>query len=158
VTTRRPSAPGQAARALLAITVAALAVDALLAALSAVTDVAGRDVAPSWWVAGHLVTRGRWVVFSLIAAAVLSRSGIADDAAVDPSRVWRWMGVAALLAPLGWIAATWLVQAILFTAADRWDVDGLIFASPDYYRSVVREYVPWLLGGAVALAAARHVR
>lgn len=149
----------QAARAFVAITVGALAADAVLAAAGRLLDVVGRDVRPPWWVAANLVPRGRWVAFALILAAATGRGP--RDGHGDPAgagRVWRWAGMAALLVPVAWIAATWMVQAILFTAAHRWDVDGLVFTSPDYYRGLVADYVPWLLGGAVAIALSRHVR
>jgi hypothetical protein len=64
--------------------------------------------------------------------------------------------MAALVVPLLWTLALWIVQAAIFTAADRWDVDGQVFLSADYYRRLLAGYAPWLLAGAAALVLSRH--
>lgn len=147
-----------AARALLVVTVVALAADALLGGLTgAVSSVSGGPLAP-WWVTGHVVERSRWVVFALLLAAAARRIVPADAADGDAraTAAWRAVGVAALVVPLLWVAALWIVQAAIFTAADRWDLDGQIYLSADYYRRVLAGYAPWLLAGAAAIVLSRH--
>jgi hypothetical protein len=149
-----------AARALLAVTVVALVADALLGALTGVVSgVAAGGAAPPWWVAGHLPERARWVVFATLLVPLARRAVAGDDAVAHPtaSGAWRAVGLAALLVPLLWIVAQWGVQAALITAGGQWEIDGLVFVSPDYYRRLFAGYVPWLLGGAAALVAGRHV-
>lgn len=149
-----------AGRALLAVAVVALSADALLGALTgALSAIAGPPAGP-WWVTGHLVERSRWVVFALLvgAGARAWRGHEPLDAPLPAATVWRVVGVLALLVPLAWILAQWVVLAALFTAAERWDVDGQIYFSADYYRRVVAGYAPWMLGGAAALVGSRHVR
>lgn len=147
-----------AARALVVVTAVALAADALLGLLTgAVSSVAGGPAAP-WWVTGHVVERGRWVVFALLLAGS-ARPIVAGDAGEGAARTdaaWRAVGRAAMVVPLLWIAALWIVQAGIFTAADRWDIDGQVFVSADYYRRLLAGYAPWLLAGAAARVLSRH--
>lgn len=147
-----------AARALVVVTVVALAADALLGGLTgAVSSVGGGPSAP-WWVTGHVVERSRWVVFALLLAASAVRlfgAGLADNAP-RATAAWRAVGVAALVVPLLWVAALWIVHATIFTVADRWDIDGQVYLSADYYRRVLANYAPWLLAGAAALVLGRH--
>jgi hypothetical protein len=153
------TAVAQAARALLAVTVVALVADALLGALTGALGRLGGGPAVPWWVAGNVLERSRWVVFALLASALARAAGPGElrDVAIPAGVAWRFVGWLAIAVPLAWIVAQWIVQAALFTAADRWDVDGLVFLSADYYRRLFVGYVPWLLGGAAALAASRHV-
>lgn len=147
-----------AVRALLVVAVVALVADAGLGALAGLlSSVDGGPVA-LWWVSGHVVERSRWVVFALGLLALARCGPVADlvGGVETPSTAWRLVGVLALIVPLLWTASSWIVQAVLFTVADRWDVDGQIFASPGYYRQVFAGYAPWLLGGAASLVLARH--
>lgn len=145
-------------RALLAVVAVALVADALLGALTgAVSSVGGGPSAP-WWVNGHLVERSRWVVFVLLLWGLVRVGPVAELASpLDRAgAAWKLVGVLAITVPLLWMLALWLVQAALFTAAGRWDIDGQVFFSADYYRRVLAGYAPWLLGGAAALVLSRH--
>lgn len=147
-----------AARAFLLAMVAALAVDAALAVLAGVIAVAGAPDGTPWWVAAHLVERGRWVVVAALLVAVAGRLASPDvPAPSSRAAVWRFVGIAVAATPLLWIVATWIVQATLFTLAGRWDVDGQVFLAPGYYQSLLRGYAPWLLAGATTIGASRHV-
>ena len=145
-----------AARAFLLATLTALVVDAVLATLTGLVAVAGAGDGTPWWVAAHLVERGRWVVVAVLLVAVAGRVASPEE---PPGRaaVWRWVGMAVVTAPLLWIAATWIVQATLFTLAGRWEVDGQVFLAAGYYQSLLRGYAPWLLAGATTIAVSRHV-
>jgi len=144
-------------RALLAVVAVALVADALLGALTgALSSIGGGPSAP-WWVNGHVVERSRWVVFALLVTGLAGGPmGSLADAPATPASAWRLVGALALVVPLLWIVALWIVQASLFTVAGRWDVDGLFFLSADYYRRVFADYAPWLLGGSAALVLSRH--
>ncbi len=147
-----------AARAFLLATLSALAVDALLATLTRLMAVTGAGDSTPWWVAARLVERGRWVVVAALLVAVTRRVA-SPEGPTPPSRavVWRFVGIAVAITPLLWMAATWIVQATLFTVARRWDVDGQVFFAAGYYESLLRGYAPWLLAGAATIAASRHV-
>lgn len=142
-----------AARALVVATVAALAADGLLAAFTAV-DALGSGGGP-WWVAAHLVERGRWVVFALLVVAWAARMAPVDSGSA--AAAWRAVGAGVIVVPLLWIAATWLVQAVLYTVAGRWDIDGRMFLELELYRRALIGYAPWLLGGIATLLVSRHV-
>lgn len=146
-----------AARALLVAALVALAADGLLALVTGLADVTARGAGPPWWVAAHVVERSRWVVAALLLMAIGRRDPGAWPIA-DPADVWRLVGTAVIVVPLLWTLATWIVQAGLFTAAGRWDVDGRVFLSAGFYRQAFVDYVPWLLGGITTRAVARHVR
>ena len=62
--------------------------------------------------------------------------------------------MAVITVPVAWFAAGWIVQAVLFTLAGRWDVDGRAYLAADYYRRLLTSYLPWLFGGAATLALA----
>lgn len=141
------------ARALVVATVAALAADGLLAAFTAV-DALGAGGEP-WWVAAHLVERGRWVVFAALLVPWAARLAPLDSGST--AATWRAVGTAVIVVPLLWIAATWIVQAVLYTVAGRWDLDGRVFLELELYRRAVIGYLPWLLGGVVTRVASRHV-
>lgn len=145
-----------AARAFLVAANVAMVADALLALLTSALSVTGPAGHSPWWVEAHLVERCRWVVLALLLMAVTGWMAEAEPRE-DPA-VWRGTGMAVIGVPLLWIAATWIVQAILFTVARRWDVDGQVFLAADYYRRLFVGYVPWLLGGAATMVASRHVR
>lgn len=143
-----------ASRAFVLTTATSLAADALLATLTTAVRVTGGG-GPPWWIAANLVDRGRWVAFALLLLAV---GGRPTSASPDAPAVWRRVGVAAVVAPLLWVLATWIVQSVLFTLAGRWDIDGQMYLAPAYYRRLLVAYVPWLAGGAVTIAASRHLR
>lgn len=152
-----PSFAASAARAFVAVAVVALVADALLGALTGALAVNGGPVAP-WWDAGHVLERTRWVVFAAVLAA--SARALAATGSTVETRAgdaWHVVGVAAMLLPLLWLVASWIVQAAILTAAGRWGIDGQAFLAASYYRGVVADYAPWLLGGAAAVAAERHV-
>lgn len=144
----------------LAVTLAVvLAADAMIGALAgAMASVAGGPGAP-WWITGHLVERVHWLVFALLLGAVVrSPLGVSWLAApITGAVAWRLVGLGAMVVPLLWIAALWVVRAAIFTVFDRWGIDGQGFLSVDYYRSIAAGYVPWLLGGLACLMASRHV-
>lgn len=151
------STPRSAARAFLWAMVAALVIDAALATLTGLVTIIGADGTP-WWVAAHLVERGRWMVTAALVVAMSGRLASPEGPAPPSSAaVWRFVGIAVITAPLLWIVATWIVQATLFTLAQRWDVDGQIFLAEGYYQNLLRGYAPWLLAGATTIAASRHV-
>jgi uncharacterized membrane protein len=131
-------------------------VDAALATLSGLVAVTGAGDGTPWWVAAHLVERGRWVVVAALLVAVAGRIASPEEPA-SRAAIWRVVGGAVATAPLLWIAATWIVQATLFTLAGRWEVDGQVFLAAGYYQSVLRGYAPWLLAGAATIAVSRHV-
>ncbi|MFN7977581.1 MAG: hypothetical protein U0P30_05550 [Vicinamibacterales bacterium] len=148
-----------AARALVATLVVVLVVDALIGVFTgALSTVGGGPDAP-WWLTGHLVERTRWVVFGLllVAAARVGPLVALLDAPPSAAAAWRLVGALAVAVPLLWLAAFWVVQATIFTAFDRWDVDGQVYLAADYYRRVVAGYAPWLLGGVACLMASRHI-
>lgn len=147
-----------AAHAFVVVTAVALLADGLLGLLTgAVSSMGGGPAAP-WWVAGHVLERARWLVFALLltGAARAGLPGRTMDVAAPSDVAWQAVGWAALLVPLLWIAALWLVQAAVFTAANRWDIDGQAFLAADYYRRLFAGYAPWLLGGAASLVFSRH--
>ena len=147
-----------AACAFLLAMVTALGVDAVLATLTGLIAVTGAVDGTPWWVAAHLVERGRWVVAAALLVAVAGRLASPDvPAPSSRAAVWRFVGIAVAATPLLWIVATWIVQATLFTLARRWDVDGQMFLAVSYYQSLLGGYAPWLLAGATTIAASRHV-
>lgn len=148
-----------AARALVATLVVVLLADALLGALTGALSSAGGGPDAPWWVTGHLMERARWLVFGLLVLAALRLPPLAAllDAAPTPVAAWRLVGALAIAVPLLWLAAFWVVQAAIFTAFDRWDIDGQAYLASGYYRRVVAGYAPWLLGGVACLLASRHV-
>ncbi len=148
-----------AGHAFLLATVVALAVDGVLAALASLVSLGGQGGAAPWWVAAHVVERGRWVVVAVLVAAAGRRVAMRGDLVpADTAAIWRAVGVAVMAAPIVWIAATWIVQATLFTVADRWDVDGQMFLASAYYQRLLADYTPWLLGGAATMAVSHHLR
>lgn len=148
-----------AARAFVAVAIVAMIADALLAAFTGAAAAAGGEAGSPWWVTAHVLERGRWVLFALfsVAAARLIPVGGLAAAAGTRGAVWRAVGAAAIAVPLLWIAATWAVQAALFTVAGRWAIDGAVFLTAAPYRRALVGYAPWLLAGAAAIVAARHV-
>lgn len=155
---RLPHLAAASVRALLAVAVVALVADALLGLVTgAVSSVGGGPSAP-WWVAGHVLERSRWVVFALLLMALARGSAMRErlEAFTTPAGAWRLVGVLALVVPIAWMAASWIVQAVLFTVADRWDIDGQVLLSAGYYRQLFAGYAPWLLGGAASLVLSRH--
>lgn len=144
-----------AARALVVAAVAALVADGLLAAFTAV-DALGSG-GGSWWVAAHLVERGRWVIFALLVVPWAARMAPLDTSSGHAAAAWRAVGSAAIVIPVLWVGATWLVQAVLYTVAGRWDIDGRVFLEAEMYRRALIGYLPWLLGGVVTHLASRHV-
>lgn len=153
-----PSGVKHVTDGLLLVAAVALVADALLGVLTGTLSSVSAGPAAPWWVAGHVLERSRWLVFALLATAVARLVADDGDAAVSRPAAWRAVGVAAIAVPLLWTLALWLVQAVIFTAADRWAIDGEIFRSGDYYRRTFAAYAPWLLGGIAALVAQRHVR
>ena len=148
-------------RAFLLASVVALVADVVLATLTGLVSVARPEAGAPWWVAGHVVERSRWVVLALLVMTA-ARGGRLGETAVPAPRqtrrgTWRTVGVAVVTVPLLWIAATWIVQAVLVTVAGRWDVDGQIFFAAELYRRTFTGYAPWLLGGAATIVASRHV-
>lgn len=149
-----PSWVRPASLAFLAATVTALVVDAVLQTLIGVANVTSQASAAPWWVTAHLVERGRWVVLAALLAFACRRR---LRAGAPGTRAWRDTGAAVMAIPLLWVAAQWIVTAILFTLARRWDVDGRVFLEAGYYRGLLEAYVPWFLGGAAVVSASRHV-
>lgn len=148
-----------AARALVAVLFVALVADGLLGLLTgAVASMGGGSEAP-WWITGHVAERARWLAFGLLVLGALRVPPLAPrlDPPPTAAAAWRLVGVLAVTVPLLWLAALWIVQAALFTAFDRWDVDGQAYLAGDYYRRVVAGYAPWLLAGVACLVASRHV-
>lgn len=148
-----PSWVRPASLAFLAATVAALVVDAILQGLIGVAQVTSQASTAPWWVTAHLVDRGRWV--ALAALLVVASRALPDEPC--RSRAWRVTGTAVMAIPLLWVAAQWIVTAILFTLARRWDVDGRVFLEAGYYRGLLEAYVPWLLAGAAVVSASSHM-
>lgn len=149
-----PPSAREASLAFLAAASGALVVDIVLHALIGLADVSSPASSAPSWVTAHVVERGRWV--ALAAILVLIARG-AHGAAPDRPRIWRATGIAVMAIPVLWVLANWIVTAILFTLARRWDLDGRIFLEAGYYRSLLVDYVPWLLGGAAVVAASGHV-
>ncbi|MGD9905388.1 MAG: hypothetical protein AB7U83_18115 [Vicinamibacterales bacterium] len=143
-----------ATRAFLVATLVALAADGLLAAVTGLADVADRGAGPPWWVAAHVVERGRWVVAAALLAAWLGRRA---PSGVGSAEAWRAVGLAVMVGPVLWILAGWIVQAVLITVGGQWALDGQVFLSAGFYRRAWVEYVPWLLAGVTTRAVARHV-
>lgn len=140
--------------AFLAAAVTALVVDAVLQGLVGVANVASPDSSAPWWVTAHLVERGRWVALAALVCVATRRIG---GGPANRQEAWRTTGMAVMATPLLWVLANWIVTAILFTLAGRWDIDGRVFLEPGYYRALLVDYVPWLLGGAAVAAASSHV-
>lgn len=148
-----------AARALVTTLAVVLLADALLGGLTGTLSSAGGGPDTPWWVTGHLVERLRWLVFGLLTLVALRLPPLAAlvDAAPTPAAAWRLVGGLAVAVPLLWLAAFWVVQGAIFTAFDRWDVDGSAYLAAGYYRRAAAGYAPWLLGGIASLLASRHV-
>ena len=147
-----------AARAFLLAMIATLVVDAALATSTGLVAVTGPGDSTPWWVAAHVVERGRWVVAAALLLAASARLAAPDGPApFRPASIWRCVGIAVAAMPVLWIVATWIVQAALFTVAGRWEVDGQMFLAPGYYQNLLRGYAPWLLAGATTIAVSRHV-
>ena len=83
-----------AARAFLLATLTALVVDAVLATLTGLVAVAGAGDGTPWWVAAHLVERGRWVAAAALLVAVAGRIASPEEPA-SRAAVWRFVGIAA---------------------------------------------------------------
>jgi hypothetical protein len=151
-----------ATRAFLVATITAALADVLLAAFTGAGAAAlDQPPGPPWWVAAHVLERSRWVVLAAVGVVLARRldAGRSGDAAgVDEPAVWRAIGMAVAAGPIAWFAAGWIVQAVLFTVAGRWDIDGRAYLAADYYRRLLAGYVPWLLAGATTIALGRHVR
>lgn len=143
-----------ASSAFLAATIVALVIDGLLQTLIGVASVASPDSSAPWWVTAHVVERGRWAALAALFALVTRGVGEGPAGRRD---VWRATGMAVMAIPLLWVLANWIVTAILFTLAGRWDIDGRVFLEAGYYRALLVDYVPWLLGGTVVVAASSHV-
>jgi hypothetical protein len=148
-----------ASRAFVLAMITSLVADGLLAALTEVTSMTGSSRGALSRMLVPIAERGRWVVLAFLFIAVARWSARAEPAAEagEDAAVWRLVGVAVMVTPLLWIAAAWLVQAVLFTLAGRWDIDGQIFLAPDYYRSLLIAYIPWFLGGVTTVMVSRHV-
>lgn len=148
-----------AARALVVTLLVVLVVDASIGTLTGVLSSVGGGPDEPWWITGHLVERTRWLVFGLLTLGAVRTGPVASllDAPLAPAAAWRVVGALAIAVPLLWLAAFWVVQATIFTAFDRWGVDGQVYLAADYYRRVVAGYAPWLLGGIAILVASRHV-
>jgi hypothetical protein len=148
--------------AFLAATVAALVGNAALQlALDAVAVRQYGGGAP-WWVTTEVIDRGRWVVFAgllwlVVPHLLRGKSETAPAAQDEPADAWRRVSTLVWTLPLLWVAATWLISAARFTALASWDTEGLAFVSPDYYRALLLDYAPWLIGGAVVRVGGRHV-
>jgi len=116
-----------------------------------------------WWITAEVIERGRWVVFAgllwLLAPPLLRGWHEAAPRVVDErsGEAWRRVSLLVWTMPLLWVAATWLVSAVRFTALGSWGTDGLAFVSPEFYRALLLDYAPWLMGGAVVRAVGRHV-
>ena len=144
------------ARAFVVAVVTALVADGALALFNGLTDLGGGG--SPWWVQAHLVERGRWVVTALLLMPLAARLAPPEvSVAADAPAAWRAVATAVIVVPLLWILATWIVQATLYTVADRWDVDGRVFLASGYYGRLFMGYAPWLLGGIVTRMASRHV-
>ena len=150
--------------AFLVATIVALVADAAMQLALEAVRVSAYGSAP-WWVTANLVERGRWVLFAAVlwwAAPHLAGAGPPPDApgaaaaAVRPE-AWRQVGLAVLVVPLLWILATWMVSALRFTLLGSWATEGQVFLSAGYYRGIVLDYAPWLMGGAVLLGVRRHL-
>ena len=150
------------AAAFLAATLAALVADAALQLGLQAVRVSQFGGGAPWWVTAHLVERGRWVVLALVLwwfAPYLGdgdrETGLAPD---EASEAWRQVAVAVIAVPLLWIAATWVVTAARFTLLASWDTDGRVFVSPDYYRGLLLDLAPWMMGAATVFTLRRHVQ
>ncbi|MCC7126129.1 MAG: hypothetical protein IT178_14865 [Acidobacteria bacterium] len=149
----------EAATAFFVAMTAALAGNAVLQlALDAMT-VGGGSGSP-WWLVAGVIERGRWVALAgllwLVAPRLLPHS--ADGAApLARADVWQRVALLVLVLPLLWIAATWLVSALRFTALGSWTTEGRVFVAPEYYHGLLLDYAPWVIGGVVTRAVGRHL-
>jgi hypothetical protein len=71
--------------------------------------------------------------------------------------VWRDVGIAVAIGPVLWTLAGCVVTVVVFTLADRWTMEGQVFRSAGYYRSLIVAWAPWLVGGGAVLLWSRHV-
>lgn len=147
------------ARAFVVVTVVALLADAALGGITAGLGAMGSGSGAPWWVVGRVPERTRWVVFALLLLPMARRvaNGAVVESRLPAAAGWQLVGRLAILLPLLWIVALWMVQASIFTVAGRWDIDGQIYLAGDYYRRLFAGYAPWLLGGAAAMVGGRHV-
>jgi hypothetical protein len=140
-------------------TVVALVVDvALQAALGLV-----RSGIQPMVIMGTLVERLRWVaaagLFCLVAPRWDRQIRNTGDAAdlFSPAIAWRVAGMAMIVIPPIWAAATWLVMTLRMILAGTWSTNSRIFLEPYFYSDLILSYAPWLLAGMTLLAARRHV-
>lgn len=155
---------GHHATAFVVATLAALVGNGVLQlALDAVAVGSYGGGAP-WWVTAEVIERGRWVVFAVLLRMAgprllaSSASSLASPEGDDErSAAWQRVGLLVLILPLLWIAATWVVSAVRFTALDSWGTEGLAFRSTDYYQALLLDYAPWLIGGSVVKGVGRHL-
>ena len=118
--------------------------------------------AGSGWLGHLLVARGRWVALTALFWWIAPRFDVADH---DPEahaplawpRALRAVGVAMLLLPVVWLAATVLVRALTITIGGDWSIDGRVFVSPYFYSNLLIDYAPWAMAGVALFGIARHV-
>ena len=152
------------AAAFLLVTVAALVVDAVLQLALAAVRVSGSGGVP-WWITANLAERGRWVVLAALLWWLAPRlmASPADEGAgatggeTSRREAWKLVGVAAVVLPLLWVLATWVVTAMRITLLASWATDGRVFLAPEYYRGLSSGYAPWLLAGLLVLGVRRHL-
>jgi len=161
--TTRPTAT-----ALLAATVIALVVNAVLQLLVDAVSIQSYGSGTPWWIVAELPVRGRWVVAAALlwlvspvledvqAPRALRGPSHSDDDA-ERAAVWVRVGTGVMLLPLVWAAASWLVVALRVTLAGSWDIEGRGLLSSEYYQRVAIEWLPWLMAGVVMRRVAAHM-
>jgi hypothetical protein len=154
LTRSRPAAQTLATTFLIA-TLLVLVIDvALSLALAAVR--VGASGLP-WWVDARLVERSAWVVMALLVWMASRVMTDATAAAMPRSTAARLTGRTMIVVPAAWVLATAIVLAVRLTWRGTWPVEGRIFVEPYYYSTIVLTYGPWMLAGAVLIAASRHL-
>lgn len=125
------------AAAFLLVTVAALVVDAVLQLALAAVRVSGSGGVP-WWITANLAERGRWVVLAALLWWLAPRlmASPADEGAgatggTARREAWKLVGVAAVVLPLLWVLATWVVTAMRITLLASWSRTGASSSRPN---------------------------
>lgn len=148
-----------AATAVAAAVIIAIAVDVLLQFLTAAIRISG-GITPPWWAraAAHSVWIALaalvWVAAPFITTAL---EPLAPNAAVSRRTIWALVGTAFVALPPLHVIAGLLVLAVQLTLSGTWGSESRIFISGAYYGAVLLAITPWMAAGMILRGWAAHL-